>query len=110
MNYKMRFVVATFAALIRSTTIIGSGHIALADNHKFTTDFYNSGNNKDITKPSKDFLTPYYKGIVYLNAGNYTEAIQYFDKALAINLNYSLALNNKGAALYGLGIYNESIF
>jgi len=107
----MRFVVATFAALILvlSTTIIGSGHIALADNHEFTRDFSNSGNNKDITKPSKDFLTPYYKGMAYLNAGNYTEAIPYFDKALAINPNYSLALNNKGAALDGLGIYNESI-
>jgi tetratricopeptide (TPR) repeat protein len=63
----------------------------------------------DVPKPSKDFLTPYYKGMAYLNAGNYTEAIPYFDKALAINPNYSLALNNKGAALYGLGIYNESI-
>jgi tetratricopeptide (TPR) repeat protein len=62
-----------------------------------------------VPKPSKDFLTPYYKGMAYLNAGNYTEAIPYFDKALAINPNYTLALNNKGAALYGLGIYNESI-
>ena len=58
---------------------------------------------------SKDFLTPYYKGMAYLNEGNYTEAIPYFDNALAINPNYPLALNNKGAALYGLGIYNESI-
>jgi tetratricopeptide (TPR) repeat protein len=62
-----------------------------------------------VPKPSKDFLTPYYKGMAYLNAGNYTEAIPYFDKALAMNPNYSLALNNKGAALYGLGKYNESI-
>ena len=63
----------------------------------------------NVPKPSKDFLTPYYKGMAYLNAGNYAEAIPYFDKALAINPNYSLTLNNKGAALYGLGIYNESI-
>src|SRR5215469_9035972 len=106
----MRFVVVTFAALmlVLSTAIIGIGHIALADNHKFTRDSSN-GNNKDVTKPSKDFLTPYYKGMGHLNAGNYTEAIPYFDKVLAINPNYSLALNNKGAALYGLGIYNESI-
>jgi tetratricopeptide (TPR) repeat protein len=62
-----------------------------------------------VPKPSKDFLTPYYKGMAYLYVGNYTEAIPYFDKALAINPNYTLALNNKGAALYGLGIYNESI-
>src|SRR5215831_9566138 len=151
MNHKMRLAVATFAGLIlvSSTAIIGS---VLADNHnhhhhyhhKFTRDFSNSGNNKDVPKPSKDvpkpftylpvtnttakvnatanttmhkdvvprskdFLTPYYKGMAYLNAGNYTEAISYFDKALAINPNYSLALYNKGAALYKLGIYNESI-
>src|SRR5215469_2635134 len=151
MNHKMRLAVATFAGLIlvSSTAIIGS---VLADNHnhhhhyhhKFTRDFSNSGNNKDVPKPrkdvpkpftylpvtnttakvnatanttmhkdvvpkSKDFLTPYYKGMAYLNAGNYTEAISYFDKALAINPNYSLALNNKGAALYDRGIYNESI-
>jgi tetratricopeptide (TPR) repeat protein len=62
-----------------------------------------------VPKPSEDFLIPYYKGMAYLNAGNYTEAIPYFDKALVINPNYTLALNNKGAALYGLGIYNESI-
>ena len=62
-----------------------------------------------VPKPSKDFLTPYYKGMAYLDVGNYTEAIAYFDKVLAINPNNSLALNNKGAALYGLGIYNESI-
>jgi tetratricopeptide (TPR) repeat protein len=62
-----------------------------------------------VLRPSKDFLTPYYKGMAYLNEGNYTEAIPYFDKSLAINPNYTLALNNKGAALYGLGIYNESI-
>ncbi len=60
-------------------------------------------------KPSKDFLTPYYKGMAYLDVGNYTEAIPYFDKAVAINPYYFLALNDKGAALYGLGIYNESI-
>jgi len=62
-----------------------------------------------VLRSSKDFLTPYYKGMAYLNEGNYTEAIPYFDKALAINPNYTLALNNKGAALYSLGIYNESI-
>jgi tetratricopeptide (TPR) repeat protein len=62
-----------------------------------------------VPKPSKDFLTPYSKGMAYLNEGNYTEAIPFFDKALAINPNNSLTLNNKGAALYGLGIYNESI-
>jgi tetratricopeptide (TPR) repeat protein len=62
-----------------------------------------------VPKPGKDFLTQYYKGFAYLNAGNYTEAIPYFNRALAINPNNSLTLNNKGAALYALGMYNESI-
>ena len=62
-----------------------------------------------VPKPNKDFLTLFYKGMAYLNAGNYSEAIPYFDKTLAINPNYPLTLNNKGAALYGLGKYNESI-
>jgi len=69
----------------------------------------NTTMHNDGVPKSKDFLTPYYKRMAYLNAGNYTEAIPYFDKALAINPNYTLALNNKGAALYGLGRYNESI-
>jgi len=62
-----------------------------------------------VPRPSKDFLPSYYKGMAYLNAGNYTDAVAYFDEVLAIDPNYTLALNNKGAALYGLGIYNESI-
>ncbi|MGA9154557.1 MAG: hypothetical protein WBZ36_28565 [Candidatus Nitrosopolaris sp.] len=49
MNHKMRFAVAASAALllVLSTTIIGSGHIALAYNNKFTRVFSNSGNNQE---------------------------------------------------------------
>jgi hypothetical protein len=41
----MRFAIATFAALllVLSTVIIGSGHIALAYNSKFTRVFSNIG-------------------------------------------------------------------
>jgi tetratricopeptide (TPR) repeat protein len=35
--------------------------------------------------------------------GNYSGAIQYYDKALAINPKHISALNNKGAALDSLG-------
>ncbi len=69
----------------------------------------NTLHKNGVLRPSKDFLIPYYKRMAYLDEGNNTEAIPYFDKALAINPNYALALNNKGAALYGLGKYNESI-
>ena len=37
------------------------------------------------------------KGIVLINAGNYTDAIKIFDKILAIDPNNVGALYNKGA-------------
>jgi len=50
----MRFALGTFVALLLmlSTATIGSVHIALADNHKFTRDFSNSGNNQEKTPAS----------------------------------------------------------
>src|SRR5215469_16809544 len=48
-----------------------------------------------VPKPSEDFLIPYYKGMAYLNAGNYTESIPYFDKVLAIQPTNALALAGK---------------
>ena len=36
------------------------------------------------------------------NLGNYSQAIQYYDKALAIDPHFVLALNGKGWALYKL--------
>ena len=43
------------------------------------------------------------------NLGNHTEAILYFDKALAIQPNDTYALNNKAAALDNLGNHTGSI-
>src|SRR5215472_14662933 len=41
--------ITTFVTLLMlGTAIIGSGHIALAYNHKFTKDFSNNGNNQEI--------------------------------------------------------------
>jgi len=40
--------VAAIAAVLSSTVAIGSEHIALAYNNKFTRDFSNSGNNQEI--------------------------------------------------------------
>ena len=45
----------------------------------------------------------------YINLERYDEAIQYFDKALQIDPNDTVALNNKGDALYQLGKYDEAI-
>jgi Flp pilus assembly protein TadD len=49
------------------------------------------------------------KGNVLLYSGNYTRAIQYYDKALAIDPNNTAALNGKGFALAELGKYNEGL-
>ena len=41
--------------------------------------------------------------------GNYTQAIQYYDKALAMDPSDKTALNSKGFALYYLGDYTQTI-
>ena len=49
------------------------------------------------------------KGRALYNLGNYTQAIQSFNKALAIDPNYKEALSGKGNALDGIGstFYNQ---
>ncbi len=42
------------------------------------------------------------KGAALDGLGNHAEAIQYYDKALAIDPHFVLALNGKGWALYKL--------
>jgi tetratricopeptide (TPR) repeat protein len=49
------------------------------------------------------------KGDVLYDQGNNTQAIQYYDKALAIDPNNKDALNEKGNALSGQGNYTQAI-
>jgi tetratricopeptide (TPR) repeat protein len=49
------------------------------------------------------------KGNALNNLGNYTAAIAYLDKALAIDPKFQDALNDKGWALNGLGHYTAAI-
>ena len=49
------------------------------------------------------------KGVTLFNSGNYTGAIKYYDKDLAINPNDINTLNNKGVALDSLGNYTGAI-
>jgi Tetratricopeptide repeat len=49
------------------------------------------------------------QGTTLFTSGRFNEAIQVFDKALAINPNDQVALNSKGAALYMSGRFNEAI-
>jgi len=51
----------------------------------------------------------YNKGDALLGGGNYTQAIQYLDKALAIDPKFEFALYDKGDDLYNLGNYTQAI-
>jgi tetratricopeptide (TPR) repeat protein len=54
-------------------------------------------------------ITVYNKGQALYNSGNYTGAILYYDKALAIDPHYVNALTGKGLALDDLGNYTGAI-
>ncbi len=54
-------------------------------------------------------MRPLYIDIALYKVGNYTGAIRYFDKALAIDPKYEVALTYKGIALDYLGKYTEAL-
>ena len=60
-------------------------------------------------KSSDNINTLINKGLALDNLGNYTQAIQYYDKVLAIDPKYVAALNNKGSALGRLGNHTQAI-
>jgi tetratricopeptide (TPR) repeat protein len=49
------------------------------------------------------------KGLVLFRLGNYTEAIECYDKSLALDPSNSKIWNNKGLVLFRLGNYTEAI-
>ena len=49
------------------------------------------------------------QGIAFAQTGKYDEAIQAFDKAIAINSSYADPWSNKATALYSHGNYIEAI-
>ena len=57
----------------------------------------------------KDVKSINNKGLALNDLGKYQEAIEYYDKALAINPTYLQALHNKGLALFNQGKYQEAI-
>ena len=70
--------------------------------------FYSSNNNEDLSDSNnKENLID--KGWALYDQGSYGEAIQYYDKALAIDPNNVNAVNDKGNALNDLGKYEEAI-
>ena len=63
---------------------------------------------KDIVVSGID-IALYNKGLALLNLDNYTGAIKYYDKALAINPKDVSALTDKGLALDNLGNHTGAI-
>jgi tetratricopeptide (TPR) repeat protein len=63
---------------------------------------------KDIVV-SGNVTTPYYKGQALYYLGNYTGAIAYFDRTLAIDPKLIAALGNTGLALDALGNYTGAL-
>ena len=49
------------------------------------------------------------KGIALNNLGRYEEAIEYYDRALAIDPTLVESLSNKGASLHSLARYEEAV-
>jgi tetratricopeptide (TPR) repeat protein len=69
-----------------------------------TTSPINRTNNS-----SSDVLALVHKGSTLSKQGNYTQAIQSFDKALVIDPNFTAALTGKGVALYSLGKHTQDM-
>ena len=53
--------------------------------------------------------TAFYKGLTDQNAGKYKQAIEQYDKSIALNPDYAEAYNNRGVAKYSLGYHEDAI-
>ena len=79
----------------------------------YNTNF--AGENETLSLDRRDVVpvsfggTMVDKGNALIEQGNYTGAIQSFDKALVTDPNDKYALEGKGYALYNLGNYTEAI-
>lgn len=58
---------------------------------------------------AEDSLEWYTKGNNAATAGNYADAITYYNNALALDKNYVLAMSGKAAALNSLGNFTEAV-
>ncbi len=64
---------------------------------------------EDIEKISINANRLFERGMAFFKLGEYHIAIEFFDKALEIDPEFKLALNNKGASLMMLGRFDEAI-
>jgi tetratricopeptide (TPR) repeat protein len=94
------------------TTLKKIGSIPNAINSSLLMEFYNYLNSNGVSEShisnNLKALTSFARFILY-GFGRYTEAIECYDKALAINPKQDNALFNKGNALDRLEKYDEAI-
>ncbi|MFQ6050729.1 MAG: tetratricopeptide repeat protein [Candidatus Hydrothermarchaeota archaeon] len=64
---------------------------------------------EDVEKKGIDANKLYERGMSFFKLGEYENAIEFFDRALEIDSNFKLALNNKGACLIMLGRFDEAV-
>ena len=82
-------------------TLLGIILIGLITVFSLTSTVFASSHN--------DIKEPFDKGLDFLEAGEYDEAILFFDQVLAIEPNNTEVLFYKGLAFYYLGKYDEAI-
>src|SRR5690349_2106407 len=87
--------------------VVNADYFRLSTDTKLYPTFINMLNTLELDVTSIRALVD--KGNALLDQGNYTQAIQYFEKALAIDPNDKVALANKGSALSSLGNYTQAI-
>jgi tetratricopeptide (TPR) repeat protein len=101
---------AVHKGILRSKTKISLAvGIATVITVVFTLALFNYYNHPTINLPPTSQYALVNKGQALDDVGNYTGAILYYNKALAIDPKFEFALYDKGDALNSLGNYTQSI-
>lgn len=84
-----------------------SSVVLLSNAGAHATPVTNVSNNNQT---GKEVISNYVeKGLELYNASNYEQAVQWFDKALAVDPNYTAAVVNKARAYYNLDKLPEAL-
>ncbi len=99
LNFSKYHIIIAFTILLSSSFFIFDSIVAEAQPNSSSSSMINSTQAETLYKT----------GIDLYDQQKYDEALQFFDKALAINPSYVNALNNKGLALDHLQRYDEAL-
>jgi Tfp pilus assembly protein PilF len=102
-------VVAVVIGIVIAIVIFGSGivHQQAPPSTPAATENTSRSNQPSVTLSNVSALLS--RGDIFYDQGNYKQAIQYYDNALAIDPNYKYALYGKGDSLNSLGNYTQAI-